>query len=106
MKLVDEEPCPCGSGKLYGECHKAMLRTTITVADLNHIPLTVISEPDPNTRTVFEHTGTGTIFFFDPNGCYSLDCGSCGAPLLVVSNRQQVSNVVLHCSACGDFNDT
>lgn len=113
MKLVDEEPCPCESGKLYGECHKAMLRTTTTVADLGHIPenlshmpLPVIPEPDPNTKSVFEHTGTGTIFFFARNGRYSLDCGTCGAPLAVVSDRQQISGIVLHCAACGDFNDT
>ena len=106
MKLVDEEICPCGSGKLYGECHKVMRRTTTTIADLSHVPLTVIPEPDPNTRAVFEKIGTGTTFFSDPAGRYSLNCGVCGAPLAVVSNRQQVSGVVLHCAACGEFNDT
>lgn len=106
MKLVDEELCPCGSGKSYGECHKAMRRTTTTVADLSHIPLMVIPEPDPNTKTVFEHTGTGTIFFSYSDGRYSLDCGACGAPLAVVSDRQQVLGIVLHCAACGEFNDT
>ncbi len=107
MKLVDEETCPCGSGKLYGECHKVMRHTTTTGANLSHLPLTVIPEPDPNTRSVFEKTiGSGTIFFIDQQGHYSLDCGVCGAPLAVVSNRQQVSGVVLHCAACGEFNDT
>lgn len=106
MKLVDDDPCPCGSGKLYSECHKAMLRTKIPSVGLSHIPLSVIPEPDPNTRTVFEHTDTKTLFFFDPTGRYSLDCGSCGATLLVVSDRQQVSNIVLRCRSCGEFNDT
>jgi hypothetical protein len=107
MKLDDEETCPCGSGKLYGECHKKMRRTTTPVANLNHVPLNIIPEPDPNTRSVFEKMiGTGTTFFFDQHGHYSLDCGACGAPLAVISNRQQVSGIVLHCIACGEFNET
>ena len=107
MKLDDEEPCPCGSGKLYGKCHKVMLRTTATVANLSHLLLNVIPEPDPNTRTVYEKMiGTGTTFFTDNQGHFSLDCGACGAPLAIVSDRQQVTRIVLRCTACGEFNDT
>src|SRR5712692_10019425 len=105
MKLVDEEPCPCGSGRLYGECHKVMLRTTTTVADLSHVPLTVIPEPDPNTRAVWEKIGPETTFVVDRDGRYSFDCGSCGAPLLVLRDCQQVSGIVLRCAACGNFNE-
>jgi len=84
-----------------------MLHTTTPVANLSHLPLTVIPDPDPNTRTVYEKKiGTGTTFFFDNQGRYSLDCGVCGAPLAVVSDRQQVTRIVLRCAACGEFNDT
>jgi hypothetical protein len=68
MKLIDEEPCPCGSGKLYGNCHKMVLRTLTTATDLSHVPLAVIPEPDPNTKAVFKKNGTGTTFFSDPRG--------------------------------------
>ena len=67
-KLDDKEPCPCGSGKLYGECHKAMPHTTIAVTNPSHLSLNVIPEPDPNTRTVYKKIqGTGTIFFKQPS---------------------------------------
>jgi SEC-C motif len=62
-KIKDDEPCPCGSGMSFGECHGKKLRQEPTITQ--HFPLKVIPEPDPGTRAVFEFTGAGTVILGD-----------------------------------------
>jgi predicted RNA-binding Zn-ribbon protein involved in translation (DUF1610 family) len=68
--------------------------------------LQVIPEPDPDTRSVFALTGAGTILIQGDACGLSMDCGKCGASLIVGLKRKQVHGLVLNCSSCGAFNDT
>jgi hypothetical protein len=105
-KIQYDEVCPCGSGITFGQCHDKKIRQRSPQIS-QHIRLTIIAEPDPNTRTVFQKTaGTGTIFFQGSDGTDSLDCGSCDAQLAVGVSRNMFTRVVMQCSACGTFNDT
>jgi len=103
-KIHPNEPCPCGSGKLYKECHQAQAGRPPIVSE--HVRLPVIPEPDPGTRSVFLREGEGTIFFAGHFSELSLDCGTCQAPLVVGMAPGQVAGIVLRCAACGAFNDT
>ena len=106
MAQIDPaEPCPCGSGKTFGTCHGPRVRKGPPLIT-EHLRLTVIAEPDPQTRVVFEHSGQGTVFFQGEAVGLSLDCGHCGAPLVEGLYREQVRGIVLRCSACGAHNDT
>lgn len=68
--------------------------------------LAVIPEPDPDTRAVQILTGPGTIIIQGDACGLSMDCGKCGASLVVGLKREQVRQIVLKCNACGAFNDT
>jgi hypothetical protein len=104
-KIEPQEPCPCGSGKTFAECHRPTVKSgplPITTHEL----LTVISQPDPDMRSVFEKTGESTVFFVGEFSGLSLDCGGCEAPLVLGLNRDQIRGVVLRCRSCGAYNDT
>jgi hypothetical protein len=103
-KIAPDEPCPCGSGKPYKDCHQATSQITPVVSE--HVPLTVIPEPDPGTRSVFMKLGEGTILFSGRDSQISFDCGQCHAPLIVGLSPGTVSGVVIQCAGCGAFNDT
>jgi len=103
-KILPDETCPCGSGKLYKDCHQGQVAVAPVVSE--HIRLPVIPEPDPGTRSVFERQGEGTVFFAGRFSGLSLDCGTCDAPLVVGMAPGQVVGIVLRCAACGAFNDT
>lgn len=105
-KISPEEPCPCGSGLPFRDCHGLKLRRPIPPEIKDHVKLRVISEPDPDTRTVFEKTGDGTILFqgFDTN--IALVCGKCGAPLAAGIQPSQIKSIVLRCNQCMAFNET
>jgi len=66
----------------------------------------VIREPDPGTRSVFQHIGDGTILFQGKSGLTAYVCGKCGEPLIVGVPLEQLVNLVLGCSNCGAFNET
>jgi len=104
-KIEPQEPCPCGSGKTFADCHGPRVKSgppPITT----HLRLKVIPEPAPGTRAVFEHAGEGTVFFVGEVVGLSLDCGKCGSPLVQGLNREQVMGIVLHCKSCGAYNNT
>lgn len=103
-KIDPDEPCPCGSGKLYRDCHRAQVAKPPTIS--KHVPLPVVAEPDPGVRSVFKKIGQDTIFFTGHASEISFDCGRCGAPLMVGMARGQVVALVLQCASCGAFNDT
>ncbi len=105
-KISPDEPCPCGSGVLFKDCHGPKVRSRVPPEIGERLPLVVIPEPDPNTRAVFEHAGNGTLFFqgFDTN--IALVCGTCSAVLAAGIRRDQVRHVVLRCKQCGAFNET
>ena len=108
MKIRTSDPCPCGSGKTFGECHDVLRKQKETrEADLLHIALTVIPPPDPGMRAVFElASGSQGLLMTGVSGRHSLDCGNCSAPLAIRMDRNQLQGIVLRCSRCGRYNDT
>ncbi len=107
MALIDpNEQCPCGSGLKYAECHLPRVRDQRPPSITEHCRLQVIPEPDPNTRAVHVLTGAGTVLIAGDARGLSMDCGKCGASLVVGLRREQVQGVVLKCNSCGAFNDT
>jgi SEC-C motif-containing protein len=102
-RISDDEPCPCGSGNTFSDCHGKKLKQEPIIAE--HFPLKVIPEPDPGSRAVFEFTGSGTVIF-NLGGTVSLDCGSCGSSLAIVPSPNQITGAVLKCAKCNAFNDT
>jgi predicted RNA-binding Zn-ribbon protein involved in translation (DUF1610 family) len=105
-KIDPNEPCPCGSGKLFLECHEPLVIANRPIIINKRIPLKVISEPDPDTRSVFMKMGEGTIVFRAFANETALTCGKCGEALVVGMERNQVQNLVIKCNDCGSFNDT
>ncbi|WP_151526250.1 SEC-C metal-binding domain-containing protein [Serinicoccus kebangsaanensis] len=104
-RIEHEEPCPCGSGSTYGACHfKKYEDRRPPIKD--HVRLTLIQEPDPGTRAVFERTEGGSLIFQGRETSYSYDCSACGAPLAVGINLEQIQGTVLKCSSCDAYNDT
>jgi len=107
VALIDPtEPCPCGSGLTYARCHLPRVREQKPPAITERCQLAVISEPDPDTRPVHILTGAGTILIQGFACGLSMDCGKCGASLIVGLKREQVQGIVLKCNACGTFNNT
>jgi hypothetical protein len=108
VKIKASEPCPCGSGATYGDCHDRTRSEALTaVSDLEHLSLRLIPPPDPGVRSVFEKAGgTDSILFAGVSGRLSLDCGSCSAPLATRVERDQFAAIVLRCTKCGSYNDT
>ena len=105
-KISPDELCPCGSGSLFRDCHGPKVRTRTPPEIKQRVALTVISEPDPNTRTVFENTGEGTILFQGFDTDIGLVCGTCAAVLAAGMRREQIRYIVLRCKQCGAFNET
>jgi DNA-directed RNA polymerase subunit RPC12/RpoP len=105
-KIDPTEPCPCGSGAVFGECHGRTLVNDTPRTISARIPLSVIPEPDPGTRAVFVKTGEGTIAFQGTATEKSFDCGSCGASLAIGVREDQMQGMVIKCNQCGTFNDT
>jgi hypothetical protein len=103
-KICDDEPCPCGSGRNFGNCHGKRIRERKTEIS-NHITLTVTPEPDPGTRAVFHALGQDTILFRSSVSSDSYDCGQCSSLLATGIAHSQISNVVLKCASCGAYND-
>jgi len=107
VALIDpNEPCPCGSGSTYARCHLPRVREKNPPAITERCRLQVIPEPDPDARSVFTLTGIGTILIQGDACGLSMDCGKCGASLIVGLKREQVQGIVLKCNSCGAFNDT
>jgi len=103
-RILDDEPCPCGSGGLFKDCHRQKMearRPKVT----SHVALTVVPEPDPNSRTVFEKGGEGTLIFEGRETSISYDCGDCSAPLAVGILVSQIPGIVLRCARCGAYNE-
>lgn len=106
MKIQPDEPCPCGSGELFKDCHGPKVEKSNTPDIESRTKLKVIPEPDPSTRSVFKKTGKGTVIFQGRATSVAQCCGECGAPLIVGLRSGQVRGIVLECNECGSFNDT
>lgn len=71
------------------------------------IPMVVIPEPAPGTRTVMVRTGEGTLVFDAPSGpATTLVCGKCRAPLVQGMRVDQIEGMVLRCNQCGAYNES
>ncbi|MGZ4970821.1 MAG: SEC-C metal-binding domain-containing protein [Methylobacter sp.] len=105
-KILPDEPCPCGSGALFRDCHALKVRKPIPPDIKERVPLRVIPEPDPDTRTVFEKTGDGTILFQGCDTNIALVCGGCGAPLAEGLEPSQFKGIILRCKQCMAYNET
>ena len=103
-KIDPNEPCPCGSGLAFGECHGPKVKNQQPPPVSQRVPLTVVPEPDPGTASVFIRDGEGTVVFQGYETEIAQCCGRCGAPLIVGMRPNQVSGIVFRCNACGAFN--
>jgi len=101
VRIRDEEPCPCGSGKTFEECHGKKIRER--QSRMNHIRLSVIPEPDPGSCTILH-------FFTGPatgDGADALDCGACGTMLMMgVTHDMVKGNLTVRCLHCFAVNRT
>ncbi len=72
------------------------------------VPLRVILEPDPETRSVFEKLAGApdSVFFAGTQTSDAHVCGACGSPLILGLPLAQFQNLALRCSACGAYNET
>lgn len=105
-KIAMDEPCPCGSGALFRDCHAPKLRKSEPPEIKERISLRVIPEPDPGTRAVFEKRGDGTVLIQGFETSIALICGKCGAPLAAGLQPSQIKNIVLRCKKCMSYNET
>jgi DNA-directed RNA polymerase subunit RPC12/RpoP len=103
VKIAPDEPCPCGSGKRFGECHAPLVRPS-EPAIARHVRLQVVPKPAPGTPTIFEYSGEGTRVIQATLTDVSYDCGECGSSLLAGIELDQVQNIVLKCANCGSYN--
>jgi predicted RNA-binding Zn-ribbon protein involved in translation (DUF1610 family) len=104
-RIRDDEPCPCASNLNFGDCHGARVRNRAPGITAR-LKLAVISPPDPNTRSVFEKSTSGSVILQGEATSLSMDCGNCSASLIVGMHRDQVRGIVLRCNECGSYNDT
>jgi len=105
MKIRPDEPCPCGSGETYAACH-GRARSVERGAITDSVPLEVIEEPDPGTRTVFQGHGESSVIFRGTESAVAYTCGSCDAPLVVGVDITRIQEIVLGCSQCKSFNES
>jgi len=104
-KIDPDEQCPCGSGKLFKECHGPKVKKQVTPDITKELKLKVIPEPDPDTRSVFIYNGEGTIAFRGFEVGLALTCGQCNSHLVVGVRRENIKNIVIKCNNCGAFNE-
>lgn len=70
------------------------------------IPMVVIPEPEPNTRSVLIKSDDGTLFIKgDQSPQTVLVCGKCRSPLTEGISVDQVQNIVLQCNHCKAYNE-
>jgi hypothetical protein len=109
MRRIDPtEPCPCGSGKPYGDCHIVYRAAERPQSIRRKFALQVIPEPEPGTRSVFEKSSGAddSVFFTSAQTDDAYVCGRCGCELIVGTPIGQFQNLVLKCSGCRAFNET
>jgi hypothetical protein len=71
------------------------------------IPLRVVPEPAEGTAAVLKSAdGVARPFMKGTSTGHDYVCGSCGAVLLEAMARGQVQQLILHCAACGAYNDS
>lgn len=102
-KIESEEQCPCGSGKVFAECHELLIATVEPVIT-ERSSLRVVPEPDPGTASVFRKTDEGTVFFRGMETGLAQCWGNCGEPLIVGLTAGAIQGLIFQCSNCGSFN--
>lgn len=106
MSRIDpDETCPCGSGIPFRDCHLPRVKRDVPPDLTDHVRLTVIPEPDPESRSVFLRDGDGTVAFQGFEVGLSQDCGNCAACLIAGLPPGRVAGIVIRCNACGSFNE-
>ena len=70
------------------------------------IKLAVIPDPQGTRAGIkYEGEGEGTVIMRGP-GHLTMECGNCGADLLVGVATSQVRNMVFRCNSCKAWNET
>ena len=105
-KISDDEFCPCGSGRLYKDCHIRFRLSIASPPTKQKIACLVVPEPAPDTRTVFKKLteNDGTVFFAGMSDEASFHCGQCGVPLATGVAKDSIENIVLQCNICKSLN--
>ena len=104
-KIDSNENCPCNSGLLFKDCHELKIKTRMEPNITQSIKLSLITEPDPGTRSVFEKTSLGTIVFSGNDSNIAFVCGKCDSQLIVGVNPDTINNIVIQCNKCMSFNN-
>jgi hypothetical protein len=105
VRIDPDEPCPCGSGRSFRDCHEPLIEPG-PEGLLAATPLNVISEPDPGTRAVFEMIGDDPLLMRGTDGPIALTCGACHTALVIGVETVRLKNIVIRCANCGSFNET
>lgn len=72
------------------------------------LPLKVIPEPEPNTRSVLTRTNLDPFLVVKGEGAGNTDlvCGRCSQILVVgLGTGLVISNIVIKCPKCESFNE-
>lgn len=107
-KIDPDEPCPCGSGMRFADCHGPLVQNPVAPEITQHVSLRLIPPPAPNTAAVFEKTegADETRFFVGSETGISYDCGECGSSLVAGVPIERFVGIVLRCAKCGRHNLT
>ncbi len=105
-KIDPDEPCPCGSGLLFKDCHGPKVKNSPPPEITQIKLLKVIPEPDPDTRAVFIYEGEGTVAFNGNEIGLAMACGDCQSHLVVGISENKIQNIVIRCKKCGAYNET
>src|SRR5215213_3821606 len=102
-KIDPDEPCPCGSGKPFRDCHAPLVRSREPRIS-RHLSLEVVPAPPPGTASVLEVVGQDAVAVAGTDTEISYDCGKCSNPLMAGIRIEQVENIIIRCGACGSYN--
>ncbi|MEX6062092.1 SEC-C metal-binding domain-containing protein [Providencia hangzhouensis] len=105
-KIEPSELCPCESGLIFKDCHGLKVKRPKRTKIEQTVTLKVIPEPDPETRSIFEYTGEGTVLFQGGANDIALVCGFCQSHLVEGVPRENIQNIVIICKKCGSYNET
>ena len=72
---------------------------------MTDIKLRVVSKPVEGSRLLLETEAGGSPTIIEGQGNINLLCGNCSAILAEGIESGQLQDVVLHCAACGSYND-
>lgn len=106
VKILEDEACPCGSGRLYQDCHIALRMPATSPPATEKINCIVIPEPFPNSRQVSKRVGSNKgPFWIGQNNAPSYHCGKCETTLVTGMPFYFIKDAVFCCPECSSYNE-